>query len=68
MPGTALCVVVMGVSGCGKSTVGQLMAQALGLPYLYLGYWIEASPKMAYKAKFRPIEILQQGRWIRPAG
>jgi arginine-tRNA-protein transferase len=39
----------------------------LRLPYLYLGYWIEASPKMAYKAKFRPIEILQQGRWIRHA-
>jgi arginine-tRNA-protein transferase len=39
----------------------------LRLPYLYLGYWIEASPKMAYKAKFRPIEILQQGRWMRPA-
>ncbi len=38
----------------------------LRLPYLYLGYWIESSPKMAYKAKFRPIEILQQGRWIRP--
>lgn len=40
----------------------------LRLSYLYLGYWIEDSPKMAYKAKFRPIEILQQGRWIRPAG
>ena len=39
----------------------------LGLPYLYLGYWIEESPKMAYKAKFRPTEVLQQGRWIRPA-
>jgi arginine-tRNA-protein transferase len=39
----------------------------LRLPYLYLGYWIEASPKMAYKAKFRPIEILQQGRWTRQA-
>jgi len=40
----------------------------LRLPYLYLGYWIEASPKMAYKAKFRPFEILQQGRWVRQAG
>ena len=35
----------------------------LGLPYLYLGYWIEASPKMAYKANFRPVEALLQGRW-----
>ncbi len=37
----------------------------LGLPYLYLGYWIEQSPKMAYKAQFKPIELLQQGRWVR---
>lgn len=39
--------------------------RALRLPYLYLGYWIEESPKMAYKARFRPIETLQHGRWIR---
>lgn len=39
-------------------------AKALGLPYLYLGYWIEHSPKMAYKANFRPIEVLRQGRWM----
>jgi leucyl-tRNA---protein transferase len=37
----------------------------LGLPFLYLGYWIEQSPKMAYKAMFKPIELLHQGRWVR---
>jgi arginyl-tRNA--protein-N-Asp/Glu arginylyltransferase len=35
----------------------------LGLQYLYLGYWIEQSRKMAYKATFRPIEGLSQGGW-----
>ena len=37
----------------------------LGLPYLYLGYWIEQSHKMAYKASFRPIEGFVGGRWGR---
>ena len=36
----------------------------LGLPYLYLGYWIRESRKMAYKASFRPIEGLIGGRWV----
>jgi arginine-tRNA-protein transferase len=40
-------------------------ARALGLPYLYLGYWIEHSPKMAYKAKFMPNELLLNGNWVR---
>jgi arginine-tRNA-protein transferase len=35
----------------------------LGLAYLYLGYWIRDSQKMAYKGLFRPLEILAQGRW-----
>ncbi len=38
-------------------------AAALGLPYLYLGYWIEGSGKMAYKARFRPLERLIDGQW-----
>ena len=41
--------------------VGQCLS--LGLPYLYLGYWIPESDKMAYKARFRPLEILHDGRW-----
>jgi arginine-tRNA-protein transferase len=36
---------------------------ALGLPYLYLGYWIAESRKMAYKSAFQPIEGLLDGRW-----
>lgn len=35
----------------------------LGLEWLYLGYWIAESPKMAYKTAFRPIEALQHGEW-----
>lgn len=39
--------------------------RALDLPYLYLGYWIANSRKMAYKTNFRPIEGYRGGSWQR---
>jgi leucyl-tRNA---protein transferase len=38
-------------------------AKTHNLPYLYLGYWIDGSDKMAYKAKFMPNEVLENGVW-----
>jgi leucyl-tRNA---protein transferase len=40
-----------------------LLAQAQGLPHVYLGYWIAGHAKMHYKARFRPLELLQDGQW-----
>lgn len=38
-------------------------ARAARLPYVYLGYWVRGSARMAYKAKFRPLEVLNAGGW-----
>ena len=39
------------------------LCRKLQLDYLYLGYWIENSKKMVYKASFRPLQGLVQGEW-----
>ena len=38
-------------------------ARDLGMPYVYLGYWIADCRKMAYKTRFRPIEALGPAGW-----
>ncbi len=39
------------------------IARELGLPYVYLGYWVPGSEKMGYKAKFKGVEIFRGGAW-----
>jgi len=39
------------------------IARSAGLPYVYLGYWVPGSPKMAYKAGFKALEIYRNGDW-----
>lgn len=40
-------------------------ARRMGLPYLYLGYLVEGSPKMVYKSRFQPQERLGNSGWER---
>ncbi len=42
-----------------------LRAREAGLPYVYLGYWVKGSPRMAYKTRYRPIEVLGPAGWRR---
>jgi len=39
------------------------ICQRAGYPFLYLGYWVEQSQKMSYKAKFKPHQILEKSGW-----
>ena len=36
-----------------------------GLPFVYLGYWVDGSPRMAYKVRYRPLETLTRDGWQR---
>ena len=50
-----------------SSTISSAPARA-GLPYVYLGYWVEDSKRMAYKTRFRPLERLGPDGWRRMDG
>ena len=38
-------------------------ARELGLPFLYLGYYVPGSRSMSYKGAYRPAEVYRDGRW-----
>lgn len=40
-------------------------AAADGLPFVYLGYWVEGSARMQYKVRYRPLERLSRDGWVR---
>ncbi len=59
-----------GQSGGGRSGLGNFVildhiarAREAGLPYVYLGYWVKGSRRMAYKTRYRPIEVLGPKGW-----
>ena len=58
-------------SARGLGTLGILsqvsLARDAGLDYLYLGFWLDAHPKMDYKKTFRPLEALTGRHWL-PVG
>ena len=40
-------------------------AAAEGVPYVYLGYWVDGSVRMQYKIRYRPLERLTRAGWVR---
>jgi arginine-tRNA-protein transferase len=51
----------------GSFLVLNLICEAAfdNLQYVYLGYWVENSPKMSYKTKFTPVEIFTPDGWVK---
>jgi len=39
------------------------LARRVGLPFVYLGYWVPGSPKMNYKARFSALDVYHDGKW-----
>ena len=56
-----------GRSGLGNYIILDHIRRAtdLGLPYVYLGYWVDGSPRMQYKVRYRPLERLTRNGWDR---
>ena len=62
----------VGAQGSGRRGLGNfiildhiLHAARIGLPYVYLGYWVEGSARMQYKVRYRPLERLGREGWER---
>ena len=53
--------------GLGNFIIMDHIARArdAGLSYVYLGYWVKGSQRMAYKTTYRPIEVLGPSGWRR---
>jgi arginine-tRNA-protein transferase len=54
-------------AGLGNYIILDHIAQAaeIGLPYVYLGYWVEGAQRMQYKVRYRPLEQLTRSGWER---
>jgi leucyl-tRNA---protein transferase len=41
------------------------IARMRNIPHVYLGFWIDRHPKMDYKMRFQPLELLGSDGWKR---
>lgn len=67
LPGAPPRVVVMGVSGCGKSTVGALLAARLGVPFID-GDSLHPPANLALMAAGTPLTDEDRWPWLRAVG